>query len=111
MKDFFLGLDLGGTNIHTGLVTKNGVIKKEVFIPTEACKGRKAVLENIMRAIEPVMGFKPKGRGIGAPNYDSGLGKITKCVNIPLDNFDIIGFMEKKFNLKVKVSNDADCFA
>lgn len=111
MEDFFIGLDLGGTNIHVGLVTKKGVIKKEITTPTEAWKGRKEVLRNIVKAIQPLMRFKPKGIGIGAPDCDFKTGKIGKCVNIPLSNFNLAGFIKQRFKIKVKADNDANCFA
>lgn len=111
MKDLFLGLDIGGTKIQGGLVTKKGVIKKELTTPTEIQKGKKGVLKNIVRTIKPLMKFKPRGIGIGVPNYDFRTGKIMKCVNVPLDNFDIMKFIEKKFHVKPKVDNDANCFA
>lgn len=111
MEDLFIGLDLGGTNIHVGLVTRKGAIKKEITTPTEAWKGKTAVLKNIENAIQPLMQFKPKGIGIGAPDCDFKTGKIGKCVNIPLSNFNLVGFIKKKFKIKAKADNDANCFA
>lgn len=111
MTDLFLGLDLGGTNIHLGLVTKKGVIKKEIITPTEAEKGKETVLKNITRAIEPFMKFNLKGIGIGAPDCDFQTGKLGKCVNLPLSDFDIVGLVKKKFKVEVKADNDANCFA
>lgn len=111
MKDLFLGLDIGGTKIHAGLVTKKGVIKKELITPTEIQKGKKGVLKNIVRTIKPLMKSEPKGIGIGAPDCDYTTGKLAKCVNIPMDNFNIVSFVKKKFHVKVKADNDANCFA
>lgn len=111
MKNCFLGVDLGGTNIHAGLVTKNGGMKKDVVVPTEAWKGRRAVINNITKAIRQLIKFKPKGIGIGAPDCDFKTGKLTNCLNIPLDNFNIVNFVENKFHIKTKADNDANCFA
>lgn len=111
MKDLVLGLDIGGSKVHTGLVTKKGEIKKEVIVPTEAWKGKKVILNNIIKAIEPLMKFKPKGIGIGAPDCDYKTGKFGKCVNIPLSHFDITKFIKEKFHIKVKADNDGNCFA
>lgn len=111
MKDFFLGLDIGGTKIHGALVTKKGSVKEEIIIPVEIHKGKKEFLKNISKLIECLIKFKPKGIGIGVPNYDVRTGKITKCVNVPLDNFDLAKFIEKKFNIRPKIDNDANCFA
>ncbi len=111
MKNCFLGLDLGGTNVHAGLVTKQGEMIKEMVVPTEAWKGREAVVKNIVRAISPLMKSEPKGIGIGAPDCDYTTGKLVKCVNIPMDNFNIVSFVKKKFHAQVKADNDANCFA
>lgn len=111
MKELVLGLDIGGTNIHCGLVTKSGELKKETSVPTEVSKGKEAVLKNILKAIQPLMKSRPKGIGIGAPDCDFKSGRIGKCVNLPLSNFDLTGFIKKKFKVEVRSDNDANCFA
>ncbi len=39
MPDYFLGLDLGGTNVKAGLVSDSGKILEQISIPTGS-KGR-----------------------------------------------------------------------
>ena len=44
MKDYFIGLDLGGTNIRAAAITKEGEILHRVKIPTEVSKGKESVI-------------------------------------------------------------------
>ena len=46
---YFIGIDLGGTNIKAGIVTEKGKITKLVKKKTEASKGKNIVLRNAFR--------------------------------------------------------------
>lgn len=44
---YYIGIDLGGTNIAGGLVDENGKILKKISIPTEVERGENAIIDNI----------------------------------------------------------------
>ena len=109
---YIIGVDLGGTNIKTALVTQQGKIIKKYEIPTEAKKGTKTVINNIITSIETVKIKNIVGIGIGSPgplNYKTGV--ITNPVNLPFRNTPLKNIIEKKLKLKTFLDNDANCFA
>src|SRR3989338_1660092 len=98
----YIGVDIGGTKIHAGLIDEKGRILKEKIIATEPEKGRKKVLENIFSAIEAIFSKNVKGIGIGCPGpLDIKNGKILNTPNLPLKNFALRNFLERKFRTKV----------
>ena len=42
---YYIGIDLGGTNIAGGLVDENGKILKKISVPTEVEKGENAIID------------------------------------------------------------------
>ena len=65
-----IGIDLGGTKIAAALATPSGRILTDVNIPTEASKGQKQVIDNIIKSVHTLI----KGQrtrisclGIGIP--------------------------------------------
>jgi len=107
-----IGIDLGGTNIKTALVTLNGKIIKKYETSTETRKGAKTVINNIISAIKKIKLGKILGIGIGSPgplNYKKGI--ITNPVNLPFINTPLRRIIQNKFKTKVFLDNDANCFA
>jgi len=106
-----IGIDLGGTNIETALISSNGNIIKKYETSTEAKKGTKAVINNIISSIKHIKKGKIIGIGIGSPgplNYKTGV--ITNPVNLPFRNTPLKNIIEKKLKLKTFLDNDANCF-
>ena len=107
-----VGVDLGGTNIKAALVAKKGKIIKKYETATEAKKGTKTVINNIISAINEVKFGKILAIGIGSPgpmDYKNGI--ITNPVNLPFRNVPLKKILQKKFSLPVFLDNDANCFA
>ena len=108
----FIGVDLGGTNIKSGLVSSKGRIIKKYEIPTDTKKGTKAVINNIISAIKKVNDGKVYGIGIGSPGpLDYKKGIIANPVNLPFRNVPLKKIIETKFKIKTLIDNDAKCFA
>lgn len=106
-----IGVDLGGTSIKAALVSQKGKIIKKCEIPTEAEKGAKAVISNIISSIEKVKDGKILGIGIGSPGpMDYKKGVITNPVNLPFKNVPLKKIIKNKFNVSVFLDNDAKCF-
>ena len=53
-----IGIDLGGTSIKTALITSKGRIIKKYETPTQADKGSKTVVDNIISSIEKIKSGK-----------------------------------------------------
>jgi glucokinase len=107
-----IGVDLGGTNIKVALVTLSGRIIEKYETKTEAKKGSKSVINNIISAIGKVKSGKIKGIGIGSPgplNYKT--GTILNPVNLPFRNVPLKKILHNKLKLPVFLDNDANCFA
>ncbi len=116
MKKIIIGIDLGGTKIAAAAADECGCILSEIIVPTEARKGKKQVIHNIVKAVECLsrsMKAKIEKIGIGVPGpIDFNTGMVMDPPNLP-------GW--KKVNLKAEISkfirapifidNDANCAA
>lgn len=106
-----IGVDIGGTNIETGLINSKGIILKKISVKTEGSKGKKVVMGNIIKAIKAVKTKNVSGIGIGAPGpLDIKKGTLGKVLNIPLANVQIKKIIRNKFKVPVFLDNDANCF-
>ncbi len=66
-----IGIDLGGTNLKSGILLQNGELLHLCYTPTEADKGPEKVIQNIKSSIEQLLEKKEAsglvGIGIGSP--------------------------------------------
>ena len=101
-----LGIDIGGTKLLFASV-KDGKIVKKVKYKIKH-RGREEIVDKIVRMIKK---FKQRYVGIGVPGIVRN-GRIVFAPNLRcLNNFEISKFIEKECKVKVKVDNDANCFA
>jgi len=106
-----IGVDLGGTNIKTALISPDGNIIKKYETSTDVNKGTNTVINNIISSINKVKSGKILGIGIGSPGpLDYKTGTITNPVNLPFRNISLKNIVEKKLKLKTFLDNDANCF-
>ena len=113
---YAIGVDLGGTTIKLGIVTNNGKIINKISIRTEAEKGPKKVIANLISGINELTNnskFKITGIGIGCPGVVTpGKGIVEKPPNLPgWDKVNIGKIISKEFNKPVFVDNDANAAA
>ncbi len=115
-----LGVDLGGTTIKAGIVSRTGYVSSVVRVPTEAAKGRDTIAANLARAIEQVLasakedGISPCGLGIASAGVIKACdGSILAATdNLPgWTGFPLRRFAEERFGLPVWVLNDAHAVA
>ncbi|MCX6706815.1 MAG: ROK family protein [Candidatus Woesearchaeota archaeon] len=106
-----VGIDIGGSKIAAGLVSRNKVLNKKI-IPTP--KTSRELLSAIIRMIEDV-GINQKhakGIGIGVAGSVDSKGNWLKSPNIPcVNNLPLKRILEKRFHKRVEINNDANCFA
>ncbi len=104
---YYIGIDLGGTNVRTLLVDENGESYSEVKGPTECENGPDYVCDKIIKQIEALDtsvcgGLQGvEGIGIGAPGpVDTELGIMIMASNLPgFENYPICHKLKEKFGL------------
>lgn len=99
----YIGIDIGGSKINSVLFDGKKVIKKRKVL-TKSKSNKKIIIAQIFDCIEYFINSdvrRPKGIGIGAP----------KPTNVTaLKNISLAKVVQRKFKIKTKVDNDANCF-
>ena len=105
-----IGINIGGTHISAGVVSKGKVIvEKKVML--NSIKTKKDFLEHLFELIETLKEKRIRGIGIGFPAPII-KGYIPEIQNLSfLNNINLKKAVEKEFNVKCEVENDANCFA
>lgn len=124
MADFYLGIDLGGTDIKLGIVDGQGRIVRSAKSPTHAERGPEAVLENIAVHAQDLIAGAGAGKsgtgtlpvtavGMGCPGpLSSRLGIVHQAPNLPgWNEVPAQKVLEEKLSLPVALSNDANAAA
>ncbi|MBI3583319.1 MAG: ROK family protein [Nitrospinae bacterium] len=117
MKDYVIGLDLGGTNIRAAAVNREGEILHRVKIPTEVPLGRERVIANILKVIDTIKkehkGLKLSAVGMGIPGvifFDKGI--VARSPNFPdWIDFNLRERLNKYLNVPFYIDNDANLAA
>ena len=113
MKSQFIGIDLGGTNLRTGLMEEGKLLDiKSEHINSKADDPNE-VIDQIIRQIESVITPEVAGIGIGVPSLvDQEKGIVYDVQNIPAwKEVYLSQQIEETFGRKVRLNNDANCFA
>ncbi len=112
MKKYAIGIDVGGTNLKGVVMDRNGRCRHLSRIPTEADKGGKKVLENILSLIGTLIekeGTKKDilGIGIGTPGFVDAKGVISAAKNLPgWEGTNVYKPIQKRFGLPATAGND-----
>jgi glucokinase len=117
MKNYFIGIDLGGTNIKAALVNiTTGDISGTTSIPTHAREGYDAVIAQMGVLVERVIAAskvtksKVGGIGVGVPGViDMDRGRTLFLPNLPGQwrNVALAEKLGEHTKLPVKIINDA----
>lgn len=119
MKQYVIGVDLGGTNTVFGVVDATGNIILEGSIKTGKYKSAaefvNAGVKCINEIVEPIGGIDNiQGIGIGAPNANYYTGTIEYAPNIPWAHDGIVPLAEmfiRELGVPVRMTNDANAAA
>ncbi len=119
MKDLIAGIDLGGTKISSGIMTKDGKILSIRTIPTFADRGVEVVTDRIALCffeackIAKVDLSNIRCVGIGAPGpVDPKTGFVNNPPNlVGWEKVNLKKIMGKKLSKKIMLENDANCAA
>ncbi|MEN8202345.1 MAG: ROK family protein [Bacteroidota bacterium] len=106
-----LGVDLGGTKIHAGLIEKGKVIN-EKRIPTPESRERDDIIAAIKSVIIELTDGEIEGIGVGMPGLvDPVNGILRASANLPgLIDVNLKSIFEDAFQVPVYLNNDANCF-
>jgi glucokinase len=115
MKKFIIGIDVGGTKVAGGLVTRKGKLSQAQVVPTLADKPFEKSLAQITHLIGKLIraaGGKENVGGIGicAPGpLNPKTGIVLNPPNLPnWRNIELAKLVEKEFGLPAKLENDAN---
>lgn len=107
-----IGIDLGGTNIRTGLLAG----KELTTLHSQrinATGTEQEVLEDMFALTDKLVSGEVGSIGIGVPGLvDLDSGDVFDVINIPAwKHVQLKKLMTERYNIPVFVNNDANCFA
>ncbi len=117
MKRYAVGADLGGTNIKFVIIDETGKVIDYYESTSQADKGRKVILHNLISGIKYLLNKNKKlnivGIGVGTPGLVNAAGKVvTGAGNLTGWNGTRIRFaIQKVINLPIFVDNDVTALA
>ncbi|MEX2414987.1 MAG: ROK family glucokinase [Paenibacillaceae bacterium] len=117
-EQIYIGVDLGGTTIKTGICDQDGQLLQVIETPTQTELGTEAVLNNIAASTRLVIEDSAyswdqvMGIGAGIPGFmDFDDGFMHFSPNLPLTNVPIKNILEEKLGKTVVINNDANVAA
>lgn len=119
-KRTYLGIDLGGTNTKSGLVTSRGELLMQSVAPTPWDEGRKVLLKHLEQCVSNCLqeaqarGFEPDAIGLATAGWvDPATGEVVYATeNLPGWSGANPGeYLRRVFGLPVAVENDANALA
>jgi len=114
----YVGVDIGGTTIKTGICNENGDLLRTFEGPTGTEQGTDQILSNIADYARHVVSESPYaweqvvGVGVGVAgfmDFDKGFMKFSP--NLPLTNVPLKDHLEAALDKPVRVNNDANVAA
>lgn len=113
MREVCFGVDIGGTTVKLGLVSREGDLLDKREFPTFRDVG--ATFNDIASHMRQVMESFPDcfcvGAGIGVPGPVVDQSVVIHCVNLGWKNLNIAQELASRANVPVRVANDANLAA
>lgn len=110
---YYIGIDLGGTNIAGALVQEDGIILKKSSVRTLAARGPELVSQSLADLILSLSeGKEISGVGIGCPgSVDDEAGEVVFACNLNWIHYDLRKVLREKTGYSVRLVNDANAAA
>ena len=107
-----LGIDLGGTNVRTGLITDSN-LSSILSQRINSAGSVDEVVEQLFSLMDRSIDSSVKAVGIGVPGLvDTAAGIVYDVVNIPSwKQVPLRNVIEERYHVPVFINNDANCFA
>lgn len=115
---YYIGIDLGGTNIVAGLVDENNNLIDKLSTPTLRERPQTEIIADISKVTNDLLAKHNlaikdvSSLGIGSPgscNDDDGI--VIFAGNLGFKNTPIREELQKHLDIDVRLANDADCAA
>ncbi|MBS4042211.1 MAG: ROK family protein [Chitinophagaceae bacterium] len=116
-EKYAIGIDIGGTTTKFGIVNTKGEILEQDRIPSNEHDAVENFIEDLYQKLHPMINkvggiINFVGIGVGAPNGNIYTGTIDYAPNLKWKGIiPIANILEQKFNLKTKLTNDANAAA
>ncbi len=118
MMRYFIGIDLGGTNIAAGVVSEEGELLRKTSVLTGASRTAEEIVSDMARAAEECLAGSGLARaqidsvGVGVPGaVDDRTGSVLFTSNLDWRSLPLSAMLGGKLGLPVHLGNDADCAA
>jgi len=115
---YYVGIDLGGTNIKAGVVTSEGVILNKKSIKTNVNRPMEEIVSDMGRLATEVIAEAGLSKtdvtaiGIGSPGTpDNKTGYLVYANNLPFNMTPMRKIIRRIIDLPVYIDNDANCAA
>lgn len=115
---YYVGIDLGGTNIAAGLVDEDNNIVKKMSVPTLPERGNDAVTADIAKLISDLASSygisldEVAYAGLATPGaIDCDTGKIDRACNLLMEDYPIVDKLSALTPVKIYLENDANAAA
>ncbi|HXY85290.1 MAG TPA: ROK family protein [Gaiellaceae bacterium] len=106
-----IGVDLGGTKILTGIVSRTGTVERRRETPTPL-RSQEELLAGLDAAVEELIDDSVTAIGFGIPSRLEPASRLIEgSVNIPLAELDLGNRMAERFGLPVGIENDGNTAA
>lgn len=118
-KTIAIGIDIGGTNIKSGIVGEDGSVIEAHTVPTEVFKGKPAIVRKVIdqvrhyRQLAEANRWNVAGAGIGTAGYVDANGIVAGATaNIPgWSGTDLAAELHGAVGIPAVVDNDANVMA
>jgi glucokinase len=116
LQQLVAGIDIGGTNVVLGLVTKQGKILWKESFPTKDFSEFESLVkhttEEVQKALRKIPNAKLIGCGIGAPNGNYYTGNIEHAPNLVWKGIvPVAQLFAERLDTKCLITNDANAAA
>ncbi len=114
---YYIGIDIGGTNIACGIVDDNYEIVARSKVKTNAPRPYAEILEDIKQSVRLAcdeLGIKPSDAasiGIGCPGTCNSDGVVEYSNNLGFVNVPLRSDIESEFGVSTYLDNDANAAA
>ncbi len=115
---YYLGVDLGGTNIKAGITDENGKILLKSSVRTDSEGDAKKIADQMVELCRSLVKEanlsmeNVEAVGVGIPGtVDEKTGTVIYCNNLDMDGAPIGAMMSESLQKPVHLANDASCAA
>ncbi len=108
--NYYVGIDLGGTNVRIAKVDDDGRIVQDVIAPSHGLEGPEKIEENILNLLKQFDLSDVRSIGLAIPGpVDGERNVITQATNIPgCEDYPFAANMERETGIPVFLDNDAN---